>query len=115
MSKGDCLAMLKDAGIELPVKYRQGYANNNCHGCVKATSPRYWNLVRKTDPEVFQRRCEQSRRLGAKLVRYKGNRIFLDELPTTADEQIIEDLSCGPQCADAAHALQSNRQQTLPL
>lgn len=101
MSKADCLAMLKAAGIALPVKYLQGYANNNCHGCVKATSPHYWNLVRKTDPEVFQRRCEQSRRLGAKLVRYKGERIYLDELPETADEKINEDLSCGPQCAAA--------------
>lgn len=101
MSKADCLQMLKDAGIALPVKYLQGYTNNNCHGCVKAASPHYWNLVRKTNPEVFSRRCEQSRRLGAKLVRYKGERIYLDELPETADEKINEDLSCGPQCADA--------------
>lgn len=101
MSKADCLQMLKDAGIALPVKYLQGYENNNCHGCVKATSPHYWNLVRKTNPEVFARRCEQSRRIGAKLVRYKGERIYLDELPPDAAEVITEDLSCGPQCADA--------------
>lgn len=101
MSKANCLQMLKDAGIALPVKYLQGYTNNNCHGCVKATSPHYWNLVRKTNPEVFSRRCEQSRRLGAKLVRYKGERIYLDELPPDAAEVITEDLSCGPQCADA--------------
>lgn len=101
MSKADCLQMLKDAGIALPLKYLQGYENNNCHGCVKATSPHYWNLVRKTNPEVFARRCEQSRRIGAKLVRYKGERIYLDELRPDAAEVITEDLSCGPQCADA--------------
>ena len=101
MSKADCLQMLKDAGINLPVKYAQGYENNNCEGCVKASSPHYWNLVRKTAPEVFKRRCEQSRRLGAKLVRYKGERIYLDELPESAGEKLNENLSCGPQCADA--------------
>lgn len=99
MTKADCLSMVREAGIDLPIKYRKGYANNNCDGCVKATSPDYWNLVRKTTPEVFVRRCEQSRRLGVKLVRYKGQRIFLDELPLDADEHIQEDLSCGPQCA----------------
>lgn len=99
MSKGDCLRMISDAGIALPEKYLLGYENNNCEGCVKASSPKYWNLVRKTAPEVFRRRCEQSRRLGARLVRLKGKRIFLDELPTDSNEQINEDLSCGPQCS----------------
>jgi hypothetical protein len=101
MNKADCLQMLKDAGIALPVKYLQGYTNNNCHGCVKATSPHYWNLVRETNPDVFARRCEQSRRLGAKLVRYKGERIYLDELPADTAEVVVEDLSCGPQCASS--------------
>lgn len=66
-----------------------------------ATSARYWNRVRKYFPAVFKRRCEQSRRLGVRLVRYKGVRIFLDELPEDATDQIAEDLSCGPQCAVA--------------
>ena len=98
MTKADCMKMLTDAGIELPAMYRLGFKNNNCRGCVKATSPRYWNLTKKTSPDVFQRRAEQSRRLGVRLVRYKGVRIFLDELPEEATEQVIEDLSCGPQC-----------------
>lgn len=98
MGKADCHKMIARAGIPSPVKYGQGYENNNCEGCVKATSPHYWNLVRRTAPEVFARRCEQSRRLGARLVRYRGERIFLDELPADAKERIAEDLSCGPQC-----------------
>lgn len=98
LTKEDCLQVLVDAGIALPAMYLLGFANNNCKGCVKATSARYWNLVRKHFPDVFQRRAEQSRRLGVRLVRYKGVRIFLDELPLEATEQVIEDLSCGPQC-----------------
>lgn len=98
LTKADCLKMLRDAGIELPMMYRLGFENNNCIGCVKATSSHYWNLTRKHFPERFRQRAEQSRRLGAKLVRYKGERIYLDELPEEADEKLNEDLSCGPQC-----------------
>lgn len=99
LTKADCLKVVADAGIELPWMYRLGYANNNCLGCVKATSPSYWNKVRVDFPDAFASRCEQSRRLGVRLVRYKGERIFLDELPAAATEQIKEDLSCGPQCS----------------
>jgi hypothetical protein len=69
MSKADCYRYLQEAGIKPPAIYERGYPNANCIGCVKATSPTYWNHVRKEDPEVFQARLEQSRRIGAKLVR----------------------------------------------
>jgi hypothetical protein len=101
MSKADCLKMITEAGIEIPTMYRLGFKNNNCIGCVKATSAAYWNLTRKNFPERYRQRAEQSRRLGVRLVRYKGERIFLDELPEEAVEQITEDLSCGPQCGAA--------------
>ena len=101
MTKPDCLKMLTAAGIELPMMYRLGFENNNCIGCVKAQSPHYWNLTRKNFPERFRQRAEQSRRLGVRLVKVKGERIFLDELPETETEKLSEDLSCGPQCADA--------------
>lgn len=101
MTKAQCLKMVTDSGIELPAMYRLGFDNNNCIGCVKATSPAYWNLTRKNFPERYRQRAEQSRRLGVRLVRYKGVRIFLDELPEDATEKITEDLSCGPQCGDA--------------
>jgi hypothetical protein len=97
-SKDMALWHLLNMEFLLPLKYRQGYKNNNCHGCLKATSAKYWNLVRKTNPDVFQRRCEQSRKLGVRLVRLKGVRIFLDELPPDESEEVKEDLSCGPQC-----------------
>ena len=39
LTKVDCLAIVENAGIELPTMYKLGYKNNNCRGCVKAQSP----------------------------------------------------------------------------
>lgn len=96
--KRDCYAILKAAGIQLPEMYLLGYRNNNCRGCVKATSPGYWNKVRKDFPDVFDIRASRSRELGCRLVRLKGERIFLDELPPGVGKYKGEDLSCGPAC-----------------
>lgn len=98
MSKPDCHAMIAAAGIRQSEMYRLGFENANCKACVKATSPHYWNLTRRHFPDAFARRAAQSRKIGARLVRLHGERIFLDELPTDATEQIKENLSCGPQC-----------------
>jgi len=100
ITKSDCFIILADAGIELPAIYKRGYPNANCIGCVKATSPEYWNLVRRKDPEVFAERAEQSRLIGAHLVRYKGQRIFLDELPSDAKGRSIKSMTieCGIFC-----------------
>lgn len=98
LTKEGCYQVLRDAGIKLPAMYGLGFDNNNCIGCVKAQGPSYWNRVRKNFPEVFKLRAEQSRRIGVRLVRLKGVRIFLDELPEDSTEQIKEDLSCGVQC-----------------
>lgn len=101
LTKGDCFSLLRKAGIDLPRLYLNGFPNNNCIGCVKATSPRYWQTVRKYAPDVFKRRAEQSRRLGVRLCRLKGNRIFLDELPEENYDQLeMEYISCGPECSD---------------
>lgn len=77
----DCEALLRELGIKPPAMYQLGYTNNNCLGCLKATSPRYWNMIRRDFPEVFEKRCQQSRELGVKLVKLKQKRIFLDDLP----------------------------------
>lgn len=101
MTKVDCAMMLRRAGLVLPETYRLGYPNANCIGCVKATSPTYWNLVRKTHPEVFRQRAEQSRRLGAKLVRVKGVRIYLDELDPAAKGRPLKSMpDCGSFCEE---------------
>lgn len=95
MTKDDCGYMVRAAGLNLPKMYRLGYPNANCIGCVKATSPTYWNLVRETHPHIFKERAEQSRRLGSKLVRVRGERIFLDELDAGAKGRPLKSM---PDC-----------------
>ena len=82
--------------------YKLGYPNANCIGCVKATSPTYWNHVRKVHPEVFEARAEQSKRIGVKLVQYKKQRLFLDELDPNAKGRPLKNYSfeCGIFCEE---------------
>ncbi len=98
ITKEDCFGILRKANIKLPEIYSLGYPNANCIGCVKATSPTYWNLVRNTFPDVFNQRAEQSRRIGCKLVRVKNKRIYLDELKTTDKGRAIKSWECGIFC-----------------
>ena len=100
LSKADCYKILLDAGIEPPRIYEMGYPNANCIGCVKATSPTYWNHVRKQHPAIFYERAIQSRKIGARLVRVKGERIFLDELHPNAMGRPMKnlDFECGIFC-----------------
>ena len=102
ITKADCFAILKKAGVKLPRIYEQGYPNANCIGCVKASSPTYWNHVRAKHPETFNARANQSRTLGARLVRVKGERIFLDELKTTDTGKPMKnmDIECGIFCEE---------------
>lgn len=100
INKIDCFEILTRAGIELPLVYKLGFYNANCIGCVKATSPTYWNHVRNIFPEVFEARAKQSRDIGCKLTRVKGKRIFLDELPESAKGRSMKAISweCGIFC-----------------
>ena len=98
ITKEDCFKILQEAKIKLPEIYSLGYPNANCIGCVKSSSPTYWNLVRKTFPEIYEERAEQSRRIGAKLVMLKGKRIFLDELKSTDKGGKIKSWDCGIFC-----------------
>ena len=101
MTKNDCADMIRAAGVKLPEIYGRGFPNANCIGCVKATSPTYWNLVRQEFPEVFDQRAEQSRRLGAKLVRVKNERIFLDELDPKVKGRPLKTMpDCGLFCEE---------------
>jgi hypothetical protein len=102
ISKQECFRILKAAGIALPRVYAQGYPNANCIGCVKATSPTYWNHVRQQHPDVFAHRAAQSRDIGARLVRHKGKRLFLDELPPDAKGRSMKSMTveCGIFCEE---------------
>jgi hypothetical protein len=102
ITKKECFEIVASAGIALPSIYLRGYPNANCIGCVKATSATYWNHVRKEDPTVFEERAKQSRQIGCKLVRWKGKRIFLDELPIEAKGRKMKgmDFECGIFCEE---------------
>lgn len=108
MTKQDCTDYLLDEGLKLPRVYTlrsrfgDGYPNANCIGCVKATSPTYWNHVRETFPDVFKSRSKQSREIGCRLVRSKGKRIFLDELDPDSKGRDMKTMkfSCGIFCEE---------------
>jgi PP-loop superfamily ATP-utilizing enzyme len=94
LNKVDCLAMLQNAGIDLPEMYKLGYLNNNCIGCVKGGMG-YWNKIRVDFPEQFDRM--------AKLERFKKQTIFkdryLDELkPTDGNYPQEPDIECSIFC-----------------
>jgi hypothetical protein len=105
LGKEDCYAIVQRAGLLLPLRYRQGFPNANCRGCVKAQSPRYWNLERQVNPDVFARRAAQSRRLGVRLVKLTSGtreRIFLDDLdPQDMTGDLGPSADCGILCAIA--------------
>ena len=101
-TKQDCFDVINRNGIEPPQIYKYGFPNANCIGCVKAGSPTYWNLVRKKFPDVFNKRVEQSERIGAMLVIYKGKRISLADLPKDAKGRSLKNYNfeCGIFCEE---------------
>jgi hypothetical protein len=104
LTKQDCLAMIENAGIELPAMYKLGYKNNNCMGCVKAQSPAYWKKIAIDFPEYFEAMSQQEQRLGVKICKTTIDgvadvRIPLTELPDRIkpmDDTI--DIQCGIFC-----------------
>lgn len=98
ITKPMCFDLLRNGGLKLPEIYSMGFPNANCIGCVKSSSPSYWNLVRRKFPDVFEHRAEQSRRIGCKLVKVKGERKFLDELKPTDSGGKIKSWECGIFC-----------------
>lgn len=102
LTKADCLAMLRRAGIELPAMYALGYKNNNCIGCVKGQAG-YWNKIRIDFPETFERMARVEETLGRTVCKIsvdgKTKRVSLRELPPDAGDYEAEpDISCGIFC-----------------
>jgi len=104
LTKDNCFEILKKAGIDLPRIYSMGYPNANCIGCVKSQSPSYRQIVRKNHPSVFNHRAEQSRKIGCKLIKIKGKRVFLDELPEDFEPRKLRktNFECGIFCEEKA-------------
>lgn len=120
LTKGDCLAIIASAGIEVPAMYKLGYQNNNCIGCVKGQAG-YWNKIRRDFPDVFARMAKVERELDVAInKRYQkrdpyGNkypgrgvrqRVFLDEMPETmgADQKPVP-MDCGIICTDTVELI----------
>lgn len=80
LTKDNCFRIVQDAGIELPITYRLGYKNANCIGCVKGGA-KYWSAIRQDFPDVFIRMAKLERELGRTILKLKGKRTYLDELP----------------------------------
>ena len=110
LTKQQCYDRLISEGILPPRMYEWGYPNANCPGCVKSQSATYWNHTRKVHPAVFRQRAEQSRRLGVRLVRHKGKRIFLDELPPDAVGRPLKTMKM-PDCGIFCEERPSRRRQ----
>jgi hypothetical protein len=101
LTKADCLGMVKARGIELPVMYRLGFANNNCVGCVKGGMG-YWNQIRRHFPDRFERMAKLERDIGYSLLSDTSGPVWLDELdPDRGDYQTEPDIECSLLCAAA--------------
>jgi len=110
ITKRECHAIVRRAGIELPLMYRLGYRNNNCIGCVKGGTG-YWNKIREDFPEIFAKMAAMERNLNAAICKKEGSvngkrwrkRVFLDELePNTGRYEAEPDIECGVLCVQAA-------------
>lgn len=99
ITKQQAHEMLNGAGIPRPYLYELSYQNNNCIGCVKASSFGYWNKIREDFPEVFRSRAKLERDIGASINKDKNGRVFLDELDPDRgrNEPIVMD-ECGILC-----------------
>jgi 3'-phosphoadenosine 5'-phosphosulfate sulfotransferase (PAPS reductase)/FAD synthetase len=112
LSKPDCIALLKQAGVEPPITYAMGYRNGNCIGCPKGGAG-YWNKIRKDFPEIFERMSLVEQELNATIVRkqVKGQkqrvRIFLKDLPPDMGRYESEpDIECGVLCSAIMHEIE---------
>jgi len=99
LEHSDCLAMIQDAGIEIPTMYKLGYKHNNCIGCLKAGGQGYWNKIKIDFPYIFDKRVAQSRKIGARLLNVDNQHKFLDEIIVGAGNYQEEpEIQCGIFC-----------------
>ena len=107
LSHANALAMIENAGIELPQMYKLGYQHNNCIGCVKSSGAGYWNKIKLDFPERFWMMAGMSRALGVKMIKItvskgKEERIYLDELkPGVGRYKDEPEIQCGIFCEAA--------------
>ena len=94
LNKASCLALIEQAGIEIPEMYKKGYHNNNCIGCVRGGAG-YWNKIRKDFPETFNKMAKIERQIKHSILK----EYYLDELPEDAGREEKEIMpSCSIFC-----------------
>ena len=116
LDKGDCLAMIERAGIELPAMYRLGYDNANCIGCPKGGQA-YWQNIREDFPERFTTIMEIQESIGpgANFLRFRSGartneRMSLAELPAGRGDMKREpNFSCSFFCAMAEQEIEMGK------
>lgn len=61
--KKDCIDIIEEAGIEVPLMYHLGFLNNNCFktGCVQGGIG-YWQKIKREYPEKFNDMAEREHR-----------------------------------------------------
>lgn len=64
LSKKECIEIIQDAGIEVPVMYKMGFLNNNCFGtgCVQGGIG-YWQKMKRDFPDKFDKMAEMEHKL----------------------------------------------------
>ena len=104
LSHDDCLTMVHDVGIVLPLMYRLGYRNANCIGCPKGGQG-YWQAIRADFPTEFDeiKSIQDAIGPGAYFLQFrsgprKGERMSLQDLPPGSGDRSAPILSCSFQC-----------------
>jgi hypothetical protein len=99
LTKEDCLALVQNAGIELPVLYKQGFHHNNCLMCVKGGMG-YQNKMRKHYPEEFKKMADFEKKKGYTILKNPdGSPLFLHDLDPNAGNYPKEpSIECGIFC-----------------
>ena len=98
LTKGEVLAMVENAGIELPIMYKLGYDHNNCIGCVKG-GMWYWNKIRVDFPKQFDEYAKMERQRGYTILKDENGPIYLDELDPKRGRKSDEiAIQCGIMC-----------------
>lgn len=116
--KSDCIRIVEQAGIEVPVMYRLGFRNNNCFstGCVQGGIG-YWQKMKTDFPDKFNAMADMEHELTAakgepvtmlkdqgkeakELVASSGVKwrqfVFLKKHPDYPDVKCIDDMKSQP-------------------
>jgi hypothetical protein len=96
-SKKDCIAIVQQAGIEVPRAYQYGLNNNNClnTGCIQG-GVGYWQKIKTLFPEKFEAMAQMEHNLTDKkgkpvtMLRSKSLPVFLKPHP---GHPLISDIS----------------------